>query len=129
MTLAEEEDPLWSEPNRAQPSRSPPPSFFRPSHVAIHSGTPTGSFSTVHGLKTYIASPEGGSKDKTVVFLSDIFGIELVNTQLVCDEWAKQGYYVLLPDILGGSAVPHELLNAIAPNLREKETQTVVEKA
>ncbi|KAL7412514.1 dienelactone hydrolase [Mrakia frigida] len=95
----------------------------------LHSGIPTGLTSTLHGLPTYIASPEGGNKEKTVVWVSDIFGWELVNTRLVADEWAKQGWYVLLPDVLGGSVVPHELLNAIVPNLREQESQTVVEKA
>lgn len=60
----------------------------------IHEGTPKGSFETVHGLRTYVSKPKDGSKKKTVVLMSDIFGVDLVNTQLVADEWAENGFYV-----------------------------------
>lgn len=49
--------------------------------------------------------------DNTVViFISDIFGVDLVNTKLLADEWAGAGWKVLLPDFLEGDAVPHEHL-------------------
>jgi len=45
-----------------------------------------------------------------VIFLSDIFGVDLVNTKLVADEWAGQGYKVLLPDLFDNDPVPHQHL-------------------
>ncbi len=45
-----------------------------------------------------------------VIFISDIFGVDLVNTKLLADEWAGAGWKVLLPDFLEGDAVGHEHL-------------------
>jgi dienelactone hydrolase len=83
----------------------------------IHEGTPEGTFQTIAGLRTY--ATQGGDKRYPVIFLPDVFGIDLRNTQLLADEsvlpgavnciqhsrlpehrWAKQGFYVLLPDVL-----------------------------
>lgn len=85
---------------------------------SIHEGTPTGNFETVGGRRTYISKPKDGSKAKTAVFLADIFGVDLINTQcvsmllpifltdlllrLVADTWAQNGWYVYLPDIFDG---------------------------
>jgi hypothetical protein len=87
----------------------------------VHEGTPKGSFQTVNSIRTYVSvsdsdsqsqsSSEAQAKAKTtVVFLSDIFGVDLVNTQLVADEWAQAGFKVLLPDFFEGDAIPHEHL-------------------
>lgn len=43
----------------------------------LHEGGPTGAVTEIVGLKTYIAEPEGGSKDKSVIFITDIFGYQL----------------------------------------------------
>ncbi|GMG21584.1 unnamed protein product [Ambrosiozyma monospora] len=44
-----------------------------------------------------------GSGDKILVILTDVFGYEYINTQLVADELANSsGYLVLVPDILSG---------------------------
>lgn len=54
----------------------------------------------------YVSKPSDGSKAKTVIFVTDIFGYELVNVRLLADEYAAQGLYCLIPDILeGGSLV------------------------
>lgn len=89
----------------------------------IHSGNPLGSISIQHGLRTYVSLPcsaherkaEGqvGKKHDTVILISDIFGIDLVNSKLVADEWAGQGYKVLLPDFFEGDAIPDSLLQVI----------------
>jgi dienelactone hydrolase len=65
----------------------------------IHEGTPQGSISTIGGLRTYIALPEGGDKKKTVIFLPDVLGTDYPNAQLLADEWAKNGFYVYIPDV------------------------------
>jgi hypothetical protein len=43
----------------------------------LHDGKPTGAVSEIVGLKTYIAPSENGSKDKTILFITDIFGYQL----------------------------------------------------
>lgn len=52
----------------------------------------------------YVAKNNEGSKDKTILFITDIFGFELVNVRLVADEYAAQGFHVLVPDFLEGMA-------------------------
>jgi dienelactone hydrolase len=49
-----------------------------------------------------------------VIFLPDIFGVDLVNTKLLADEWAGTGWKVLLPDVFEGDAVGHEHLKVWA---------------
>lgn len=86
----------------------------------IHSGNPLGSISIQHDLRTYVSLPssahkggaEGqvGQKQDTIILISDIFGIDLVNSKLIADEWAGQGYKVLLPDFFEGDPIPESLL-------------------
>ena len=51
----------------------------------IHDGTPKGTEQTIAGLPTYVASPKDGSKDKTVIFITDI-------CQCLTETWAQQGH-------------------------------------
>ncbi|EAL17969.1 hypothetical protein CNBK3200 [Cryptococcus deneoformans B-3501A] len=105
----------------------------------IHSGNPLGSISIQHGLRTYVSLPssaekgkaEGqvGQKQDTIILISDIFGIDLVNSKLVADEWAGQGYKVLLPDFFEGDPIPESLLQSIVPNLRHQAEATALTKA
>lgn len=81
----------------------------------IHEGTPLGSTEVVHGLSTYVSKPKDakGGKVNKIVFISDIFGI-YPNAKLLADEWAGQGYEVLIPDLFESGPVSHELLNVRA---------------
>lgn len=60
----------------------------------------------------------------------DIFGYDLNNARLLADEYAAAGFYVVVPDVLEGDNIDHNLLNAIAPkpsmekSLTEKATDT-----
>ncbi|KAK1926018.1 dienelactone hydrolase [Papiliotrema laurentii] len=96
----------------------------------IHEGTPLGSTEVVHGLSTYVSKPKDakGGKVNKIVFISDIFGI-YPNAKLLADEWAGQGYEVLIPDLFESGPVSHELLNTIVPNKRVQAQATVVSKA
>ncbi|KAK6905254.1 hypothetical protein I203_106074 [Kwoniella mangroviensis CBS 8507] len=97
----------------------------------IHQGEPLGSFEVLHGLRTYVSNPKppAEGKQNVVVLISDIFGVDLINTKLVADEYAGNGWKVLLPDFLEGDAIDHDLLNAIVPNLRVQAEATVASKA
>ena len=52
----------------------------------------------------------------TIIMLPDIFGL-YVNAKLLADEWAGQGYRVVLPDLTNGDPVPLTMLNVRLPSL------------
>jgi len=43
----------------------------------IHDGKPKGAVTKIAGMESYIAEPEGGKKDQTIMFIPDIFGYQL----------------------------------------------------
>lgn len=67
----------------------------------VHEGTPVGKVSKIFNLDTYSV----GEGENIIVIITDIYGFELVNTQLLADNFAKNGYKVLIPDILQGDPV------------------------
>ena len=51
-----------------------------------HEGQPTGKFEELGGIRTYISTPSiDYPKDKVLLYLTDIFGPDLVNHQVCCD--------------------------------------------
>ena len=48
------------------------------------------------------------SKLDTIILLTDIYGPDYVNTQLVADEWSKAGFKVVIPDLFVSDPVPVE---------------------
>ena len=67
----------------------------------LHEGTPIGSFKQIFDLDTYTVGDE--SLDKIIIIITDIYGNHFKNTQLIADAIAKNGYRVLVPDILNGN--------------------------
>ncbi|CZR70124.1 uncharacterized protein PAC_20025 [Phialocephala subalpina] len=69
----------------------------------------TGTEETLHGVLTYIAgsaSTQNASKS-TIIFITDAFGFNLVNSKLLADYYAeKTGFRVVVPDIIPGGGVP-----------------------
>jgi dienelactone hydrolase len=70
---------------------------------------PTGSETTIHGLRSYVAQPAEAVIPKAViVFISDAFGWEFVNNRVLCDRYAqKGGFLVYLPDFMDGERPPY----------------------
>jgi len=91
----------------------------------LHEGTPTGTVEKIVDLDVYVTKPEGGSKAKTILFISDIFGWDTPNARLLADEYAKAGFYVYVPDFFKGDSISHDLLNTIAP--REPHNRTTLQ--
>ncbi|PCH44440.1 alpha/beta-hydrolase [Wolfiporia cocos MD-104 SS10] len=72
-----------------------------------HEGTPEGTFQDISGVQCYVATPSGTSKEgRVILYLTDIFGPTFVNHQLLADDFARNGYRVVIPDILNGDPVP-----------------------
>ncbi|OKL58795.1 hypothetical protein UA08_05860 [Talaromyces atroroseus] len=71
-----------------------------------HDGKTTGSFSTLNGVEIYISYPANKSVDYAVLFLTDIIGYRFTNAQLLADQFAANGYFVMMPDLFCGDPVP-----------------------
>ena len=64
--------------------------------------TPTGTETTIHGLPTYVALPEGESKG-LIVYIPDAFGWKFNNNRVLADQYAKNGgFTVYLPEFMDG---------------------------
>ncbi|KAF8836963.1 alpha/beta-hydrolase [Paxillus ammoniavirescens] len=78
-----------------------------------HEGTPEGKIELIDGVTCYIATPTVDyPRDKVVLFLPDIFGIELKNAKLLADDFAKNGFKVVAIDYFNGTALSDEVMNA-----------------
>jgi len=93
----------------------------------LHEGTPAGVVEKIGDLDVYVSKPEGGSKAKTILFISDIFGWDTPNARLLADEYAKAGFYVYVPDFFKGDNISHDMLNTIAP--REPQNRSTLQVA
>ncbi|PPR00785.1 hypothetical protein CVT24_000750 [Panaeolus cyanescens] len=77
-----------------------------------HEGTPTGTWEEIAGIKVYVGTPTiDYPKDKVVLFLPDIFGVELINAQLLVDDFAANGFKTIAIDYFGGDAAPADGMN------------------
>ncbi|KAI5886226.1 alpha/beta-hydrolase [Schizophyllum commune H4-8] len=74
-------------------------------------GTPTGRIEKINGVDAYIATPaQDYPTDKVLLFLTDIFGMQLVNSQLMADDFAANGFKTVIPDYLNGDPTPADAL-------------------
>ncbi|KAH9923208.1 alpha/beta-hydrolase [Epithele typhae] len=60
-----------------------------------HVGEARGKVEIVAGVETYIARPADGSNKKIVLFFADVYSPLYLNSQLIMDFWADQGYLVV----------------------------------
>lgn len=80
----------------------------------IHDGTPRGTMETIHGISTYVATPTEGSPAPAaaILFITDIFGMKLVNNKLLADKYADDaGCRVLMPDVVPGGGATLALVD------------------
>ncbi|EZG86501.1 dienelactone hydrolase family protein [Gregarina niphandrodes] len=71
----------------------------------VHEGEPVGVMETVAGVPVYVARPKSGGEDLLVLIASDVFGLGLVNTKLLADSYAGNGFLTWVPDLFEGDAV------------------------
>ncbi|KAK9463360.1 dienelactone hydrolase family-domain-containing protein [Lipomyces oligophaga] len=76
-----------------------------------HEGAVSGKIIDFHGVETYITGDV--SSKKVILFITDIFGHVFSNAQLIADDFAEQGYLVLVPDILKGDPVPWDYFDKL----------------
>ncbi|KAG2063789.1 alpha/beta-hydrolase [Suillus decipiens] len=85
----------------------------------IHEGEPQGTIEIFNGVACYVATPAiDYAKDKVILFLPDVFGIELINAQLLADSFAVNGFKVVAVDYFNGDSLPLDVLNSTSFDLR-----------
>ena len=75
-------------------------------------GNPTGSITTIHGLKTYVAAPPAKStSSSTIIIFTDAFGLGLVNNKLIADSYSLlTGFRVLVPEVIPGGGMSPDVM-------------------
>ncbi|KIK64639.1 hypothetical protein GYMLUDRAFT_981895 [Collybiopsis luxurians FD-317 M1] len=77
-----------------------------------HEGEPQGKWEEVNGVNYYIATPTTHfPKDKAILFITDLFEPQLINSRLLADDFAANGFKTVIPDIFNGDAAPADALN------------------
>ncbi|KAL0568034.1 hypothetical protein V5O48_013955 [Marasmius crinis-equi] len=77
-----------------------------------HEGTPTGKWEKIGGVDCYVATPENQADTKAVVlFLPDVFGIQLPNNQLLISDFATNGFKTIGVDYFDGDPIPVEVMS------------------
>lgn len=73
---------------------------------SVHAAQPLGHFETLFDVETYVTRGTATS-NSTIVFLTDDFGLNLVNNKLLADQYAaKTGLRVLVPNLLPNGGLP-----------------------
>jgi len=71
-----------------------------------HEGEAKGSYKMFGDTEVYVTYPPSGETHTAILYVTDIIGHRLINAQLVADQLAEAGYFVAMPDIFHGDAVP-----------------------
>ncbi|KAF9054721.1 dienelactone hydrolase endo-1,3,1,4-beta-D-glucanase [Panaeolus papilionaceus] len=77
-----------------------------------HEGNPVGTWEEIAGVKVYVGTPTVDyPKDKVLLFLPDIFGVELINAQLLVDDFAANGFKTIAVDYFNNDPAPADGMN------------------
>jgi len=70
-----------------------------------HEGEATGELKSIGDTECYFAYPKDKSTSNAILFLPDVIGHKFINAQLLADQYAANGYFVVLPDLFHGDPV------------------------
>ncbi|KAB8346215.1 hypothetical protein FH972_023260 [Carpinus fangiana] len=71
-----------------------------------HEGEAVGEITQVANNPAYVSYPKDKSTANAVLILPDVIGHEFINVQLIADQFAANGYFVVIPDLFRGDPVP-----------------------
>lgn len=57
-------------------------------------------------VDAYVTYPTDRSTKRAVLLLTDVIGHRFINAQLIADQLAANGYFVVMPDLFHGDPVP-----------------------
>ena len=85
--------------------------------IHSHAGEAKGTTETLYGRTCYIASPPTKtnvtSNGATIIYITDSFGLNLINAKLLADRFATEtGCRVLVPDVVPGGGISIAVLAA-----------------
>ncbi|VUC29391.1 unnamed protein product [Clonostachys rosea] len=76
--------------------------------IIAHSGEPVGK-EIISGNTTFYVT---GKQSRTaVLYLTDVFGIQLAENKLLADSFGRAGYLTIAPDMFGGKPAPVDLID------------------
>lgn len=99
-----------------------------------HTGESKGKLIDLNGIETYVVGDEKNSSEKFLLFLTDVIGHKFINAQLIADEFAKAGYFVVVPDLFSQDPVllnppsTFDLLRDWFPHHKPEITGPIVDK-
>jgi len=70
-----------------------------------HEGEANGQIKNIGDTPTYFAYPSDKSTQNAVLILTDVIGYDFINAQLIADQFAANGYLVVMPDLFHGDPV------------------------
>ncbi|KAI0128031.1 dienelactone hydrolase [Xylariales sp. AK1849] len=76
--------------------------------VIAHTGTPVGREEVHGGVNLYITGT-GNSSDTAVLYLTDVFGINLAENKLLADSFGRAGFLTVAPDLFNGTPSPIDM--------------------
>ncbi|KAK9459660.1 dienelactone hydrolase [Lipomyces oligophaga] len=71
-----------------------------------HHGAPEGEIVEYSDIDIYVAKPAGGEPTKAIIYLADIFGMPFINHKIISDNFAKEGFLTVLPNLFGDDPAP-----------------------
>ncbi|OAA58487.1 dienelactone hydrolase [Niveomyces insectorum RCEF 264] len=84
--------------------------------IVAHSGTPVGHEEVHNGYTMYVTKPTNWTATaarrnttRAVLYLTDVFGIQLAENKLLADSFARAGFVTVAPDLFGGHPAPGDI--------------------
>ncbi|KAH8684926.1 dienelactone hydrolase family-domain-containing protein [Ilyonectria robusta] len=78
--------------------------------IIQHVGEPVGSEQVHDGVTMYISpTPQANNPKMGVLYLTDAFGLPLLQNKLLADSFARAGFTTIMPDIFRGDPAPHDI--------------------
>ncbi|KAI1080893.1 dienelactone hydrolase [Whalleya microplaca] len=74
--------------------------------IIAHDGDPVGKEEVHDGVNLYIT---GEPSDIGVLYLTDVFGIQLLENKLLADSFGRAGYITVAPDLFNGTPAPGDI--------------------
>ncbi|KAL2862834.1 dienelactone hydrolase family protein [Aspergillus lucknowensis] len=71
-----------------------------------HEGVAKGTLSRVGNFEVYTVQPEDRTPENAILILTDVIGHKFINVQLIADQLAQNGYFVIIPDLFDGDPIP-----------------------
>ena len=70
-----------------------------------HEGTAKGEMKSIGDVEAYFSYPKDKSTEKGILIVTDVIGHKFINVQLIADQLAENGYFVVMPDVFYGDPV------------------------